>query len=281
MPKSERLHESATPLCRKGESPMRHLPGEPRFAFGRANPALEKMSSVRQIRFVQGTKWPFHPGLLSSIEQVCYGRTVRFFPELFAFTDGDVWRPGIGDPTVMGWLTVAAYFGVAALCIRKAVTKVQGKRADAAFWTVLGCSLVALGINKQLDLQTFLTLTARQTAIDFGWYDHRRAFQFVFVVAIALAGAAGFFILWRLVKSSGRRLRVPLLGFMLLLCFVIVRAASFHHVDSLINFQAGRLRMNWALELGAIAVIAFGAWPRRTRESLVASGNVSQKVVLQ
>jgi len=33
----------------------------------------------------------------------------------------DPWMPGIGDPTLLGWLTVAAYFTAAGLCLRAAL----------------------------------------------------------------------------------------------------------------------------------------------------------------
>jgi hypothetical protein len=46
------------------------------------------------------------------------------------------------------------------------------------------------------------------------------------------------------------------LGF--LMTFVAVRAASFHHVDQWLRH--GVVRLNWALELGGIALIAFSAW---------------------
>ena len=35
---------------------------------------------------------------------------------ILAFTEADRWRPGIGDPTFMGWLTVVAYFTASLLC---------------------------------------------------------------------------------------------------------------------------------------------------------------------
>jgi hypothetical protein len=38
-----------------------------------------------------------------------------------------------------------------------------------------------------------------------------------------------------------------------------VRAASFHHVDQLINFHFAGVRMNWVLELGAISLVSMGA----------------------
>ena len=119
-------------------------------------------------------------------------RSMRSFPALLAFTDGDVWRPGIGDPTVMGWVTVLAYFVVAFLCGRCAVrAKNQAGRTEMIFWGVLVVTMVLLGFNKQLDLQTFLTLTVRKVAIAQGWYDNRRVVQLAFVGLVAIAGVGG------------------------------------------------------------------------------------------
>lgn len=203
---------------------------------------------------------------------------VRLFPELFAFTDGDVWRPGIGDPGFMGWVTVLVYFAVAILCLRNFLVARQSRRSrnEVAFWGVLGCSMILLGINKQLDLQTLLTLTVRRIALAQGWYEQRRLVQAVFVGIVALIGIATSIWLWRVVKCTGRTLRVPLAGFILLVCFVVVRAASFHHFDSLINLRTGGVRMNWILELGSLGIIAFGAWPHRNRDLIGHGGSPPQ-----
>jgi len=185
---------------------------------------------------------------------------MRFAPVLFAFNDSDVWRPEIGDPTVMGWVTVFAYFGVAALCFRCAV-KVKAyprRRSEVLFWGGLTALLVLLGINKQLDFQTLLTLTARKVAIAQGWYENRRPIQLMFILLVGLAAIGGFAFMWRLVREQSGELWLSLLGLILLLAFVIVRAASFHHVDTLINFRVSGIRMNWVLELGAIGIIALG-----------------------
>jgi hypothetical protein len=190
---------------------------------------------------------------------------MRSVPVLLAFTEGDVWRPGIGDPTIMGWVTVVAYFAVAVLCFRRArdARRESQRRTETIFWNVLSALLVLLGINKQLDLQTWFTLTGRHIALSEGWYEYRRPVQFAFIVFIVLLaiGASGF--MWRLVRAHCRELWLALLGFVLLLTFVIVRAASFHHVDVLINLDLAGVRMNWILELGAIAVIALGSLQKR------------------
>src|SRR4051812_28194527 len=82
---------------------------------------------------------------------------------MFAFTDGDRWRPGIGDPTFIGWFTVFAYLGAAYLCWRAAANSLTGQKVRL-FWIALAGTLLALGINKQLDLQTELTFIGKDFA---------------------------------------------------------------------------------------------------------------------
>ncbi len=182
---------------------------------------------------------------------------MRFSP-LLAFTDGDRWRPGIGDPTFIGWLTVVAYALAAGLCIRDALRE-REVRPRFLFWSLLGIMLVLLGINKQLDLQTWLTLTGRHVARAHGWYERRRVFQFWFIIAIALSAFAGYAMVWRLAHEHGDDLWIPLLGLFLVVCFVVIRAASFHHIDEFLHTSIFGFRLNWLLELGGIGIIIAGA----------------------
>jgi hypothetical protein len=178
---------------------------------------------------------------------------------LLAFTDDDHWRLGIGDPTFIGWFTVVAYFAAAWLCWRAA-------RANAAaqklrhFWMGLTLLLCLLGVNKQLDLQTALTFMGKDFAKATGWYENRRYFQFAFILLVATVGSGAIALLFRRYKRDLPRLRGALIGLGFLLIFVVARAASFHHVDQFLNFSPGGIRMNWVLELGAIACIAWPAW---------------------
>jgi hypothetical protein len=178
---------------------------------------------------------------------------------IFAFTDGDVWRPGIGDPTVMGWITVVAYFAAALLCFRQAVAKPTSvSREKKVFWSTLTILLIFLGFNKQLDLQTLLTLTGRRIALAQGWYGKRRVIQLIFVLVIAIGGLLSVVVMGTFVRRHPE-LRLALVGLVTLLVFVVVRAASFHHVDQVINLHVGGVKMNAVLELGAIALVSLGA----------------------
>ena len=186
-----------------------------------------------------------------------------------AATTGIHWRPGFHDPDFLGWVIFVGYFAAACLCVRTALSR--GRRPDCpsdrrsrTFWYVLTALLVLLGINKQLDLQTLMTEVGREAAKVEGWYQVRRPVQAVFVASLAVLSVSGLLILAILMRHSLLRLWLAVAGVVLLVSYVLVRAASFHHVDLLL----GRFELNWLLELVGIACVALSAWlsmrsPRR------------------
>lgn len=184
-----------------------------------------------------------------------------------ALTEGGRWRPGIGDPTVLGWVTVAAYLVAAVGCAMAAPRESmlhaddrRGRPGSSRFWMVLAGLLVALGINKQLDLQSLVTQIGRDLVGRWGLYSGRRELQIGFIAAVAMAcalGLSGF--LW----AARRRMRTrwpAVAGMIFILGFVMIRAASFHHVDALLAARLGGLKWNWILELGGIGVVASAAF---------------------
>jgi hypothetical protein len=174
------------------------------------------------------------------------------------------WRPQIGDSSFMGWLTVAAYATAAVVCFiaasRFPVTADAGEtRRRRHMWLGIGVLMSFLCINKQLDLQSLFTDVGRVLATREGWYDQRRAVQRWFVIAVAAAGAMTFVIMAWKIRSILRESIVLLLGLSSLLTFIVIRAASFHHVDVLLGSELLGIRVNWILELTGIALIALSA----------------------
>jgi hypothetical protein len=179
------------------------------------------------------------------------------------------WHPGIGDPTFVGWFTVAAYAVVALLCLRSfrlAVPPVpptrQGiltARLRRQFWLVATVVLVVLGINKQLDLQGFVAGVGRTLAKSDGWYESRRTVQYAFIIGVAATGAGAIMALLWVFRRGGAWIQLAQFGLVTLCAFVIVRAASFHHVDVMLGRNIGFFRLNYILELGGIALIAAAA----------------------
>ncbi len=177
-------------------------------------------------------------------------------PAALAACTADGWSPVIGDPSALGWSTVAAYALAAILCAAAAVR--TGGRVRA-FWILLAAILAMLCLNKQLDLQSALTEAGRCLARAQGWYAERGGVQLRFILGVAAICVATLVAaLWTMRREVGR-VWLALTGFALLLAFVGTRAASFHHVDRFIGLPVGPLRVNGVMELGGIALIALGA----------------------
>jgi hypothetical protein len=189
------------------------------------------------------------------------------------FLSGMRWRPGIGDPTFMGWFTVAAYAGGAVLALFANQADPDGedrpqRRIRKRIWLAVAFIMACLCVNKQLDLQTLFTDIGRIIAKGQGWYEGRRNVQKAFILLV-LAGAAalGAWIIWRF-QRFWRGHKLLLAGLLFLLTFIVVRAISFHHVDVFLGREIGGVRMNWALELGGIGLVSLAAvmeWRRRSR----------------
>jgi hypothetical protein len=170
------------------------------------------------------------------------------------------WSPGIGDPTVMGWLTVALYALGAWNCFR-VVTRHSNllRPGESRLWWILFYGLLALGINKQLDLQSALTEIGRILAEQQDWYDKRHEVQKVFIYSITAFAAFSTFLMAFLARKAPIATRIALTGCICLISFVVIRAASFHHFDIFIDRAIFGLKMNSILEMGGICIIIAGA----------------------
>ena len=178
------------------------------------------------------------------------------------------WHPGIGDPTVTGWVTVGAYVVAALLCAACALGGSDDRR-QRRFWVALMAVMLLLGTNKQLDLQTWFTQVARDMARADGWYHIRHQIQLAFIALLALLGLLSQVWLYRSLRDFGSDARLAALGLAFLAMFVVMRAASFHHADALLGMKLGGcLKVNALLELGGIACIAWAAWRRWQRLGL-------------
>jgi|NGEPerStandDraft_6_1074524.scaffolds.fasta_scaffold00001_22 hypothetical protein len=175
------------------------------------------------------------------------------------------WSPGIGDPTIIGWLTVGLYAIAAILCHRAArrckdvALQTYFWRRETVWWQFLAAALWFLCVNKQLDLQTAMTEIGRILARRQGWYAERRLYQEMFIAGLLLAGFFGaclaLIVTWRMSRS----LKLAMVGFCFIGVFVLIRAGSFHHVDVLLDSRVLAIKWNWILEIGGIVVVAFAA----------------------
>lgn len=172
------------------------------------------------------------------------------------------WRPGIGDPTIIGWLTTGLYLAAAGLCAICAwrsdrISPVNHPRHHRVFWQTLTVVMLLMAINKQLDLQSWLMLIGRKVASAQGWYSQRQIVKKWFITGIAISSL--ILIMWlgwtcrRVIRHYG----LALFGIMLLLTFIVVRTGS-HHVK-ILGWEQGGVWMNYILEISSITCIGLSA----------------------
>jgi len=171
------------------------------------------------------------------------------------------WTPGIGDPTIGGWVTAALYFLAMISCWMTAIDRSVEERW---FWTPISAAFLCLGINKQLDLQTALTEMGRVLAIDEGWYEQRQTVQVIFIIFVAIICAVAVSVLLVWARHASASTRIAILGTISVIGYVLIRAASFHHIDKFIGSSILGFRWNWIFEMGGIITVLFASeWRRR------------------
>lgn len=165
------------------------------------------------------------------------------------------WTPKIGDPSTMGWITVAFYFVTSALSLVITLIKHNGKTA-LQFWGILAIFLLLLGINKLYNIQSLFTEIGRALAKEQRWYTTRHHVQFLFIIII---GLISFSVIncWWMLGNEWKKFLVPITSSLLLITFIITRAVSFHDFEVFLKSGPAEVRMNWILELVGIGGIFF------------------------
>jgi len=173
------------------------------------------------------------------------------------------------DAERAAWVIVCGYAVAFALVFGAWRGSAPGR--EKRFWLLVGLGVLALGINKQLDLQTQFTAIMRDMARADGWFEMRRDLQAAFIRWLLIGLAIGGLALAWLTRELGGPVRVALLGVLLLCGFVALRAASFHHVDMLLRTMIFGTRAWVVIELAGVLLVGTGAgWSiLRERKSAV------------
>ncbi len=172
------------------------------------------------------------------------------------------WQPQLDNPNFLGWSVVAAYVIAAAFCAQAALARRKmgpEERRFSVIWWLLALGLLFLGINKQLNLQTLLIVLGRRAAFAGGWYQKRRLAQMVFSVVLTVAGLGTLWFLWSRFRHFFARNPTALTGLVVLLLFVLIRAASINHVFERAGIKQDDKKWTWVLEIGGSACLALAA----------------------
>jgi hypothetical protein len=170
------------------------------------------------------------------------------------------WSLGIHDPTLIGWITFIAYLVTAGLCwavvVRRGrVFSSAGRARNVLFWLIAALAVTGLGLNSQLDLQTWFTAIGRCVAHQGGWYETRQEARLLFVIGGALLTLVALAAMMVWLRPAIRGSAFAAIGLVLLATFVVIRTASIYHV-AVSPFGTGPARV---LELAGILLLAVAA----------------------
>jgi hypothetical protein len=95
----------------------------------------------------------------------------------------------------------------------------------------------------------------RQLANAQDWYDLRRVVQFSFILVLSAASIAAFLWVAIFFRDLHRRFAFAFCGLFFVLSYMIIRAATFHHIDEVIQYDLHGIKMKWVIELAGIYMI--------------------------
>lgn len=168
------------------------------------------------------------------------------------------WRLAIDDSTVTGWLMTGAFIATVLLCCLYARCA-ESHRGHRVFWWSLAVGLLVLGINKQLDLHVLIEAVAIELAKRHGWYSQRRAIQMWFVTGLAtISLALAVFTGWAM-RGVWRQRWLPFCGIVIMLAFILARAASINHVCEILNLEPPAPWLLGVFQAAGIACIGVSA----------------------
>lgn len=168
------------------------------------------------------------------------------------------WRPSIGDPGLIGWTITISYLAAAWFCVLAG--RSEQFRRLRWFWFALAGLMFGLGLNTQLDLQVLLVQIGRMVARRDGWFQYRRMVQAVFVIGIAGVGIAVLAAAVYVIQGRWKQFGLSFLGTVLLLAFVVIRAADISHVSRMTDrIPEASIWINFVLELSGIILVGLGA----------------------
>jgi hypothetical protein len=176
------------------------------------------------------------------------------------------WSPVVGDPTVAGLATTFLYF-VTVVQVWRVMRQIESVSFECTVWRLLLVCIFALGVNKQLDLQTAFTEIGRIVTHKQGWYDDGQEVQKMFIASLCEAAAAGCVAIAVVAHHMPPSTRPAPCGIVVLTAFVLIRASSFHHVDILLSTRTIGLKVNWIIENGGILLLMLAGSLRLARAS--------------
>ncbi len=174
------------------------------------------------------------------------------------------WHPKIGDPSFVGWFITGGYavlvLVIVLLLVKLKSPAVGAPRALFRFWILALVFYALLGLNKQMDLQTYITATGRCMSRAEGWYKQRREFQMLLAFAALAGGSVLMLVVLYGFRSVLRRCFLAILGAGLSSVYVALRLISMHHVDTILRMHVFAVKVHALLEIAGIVLVLLNAF---------------------
>jgi hypothetical protein len=166
-------------------------------------------------------------------------------------------------PSALSLIAAIIYCGVAAIVVLAQWRAVNQRQVawHRWGWTLIAAFFVILAIMRVFSVEEWIRGDLREVLYDRRAYDARRSVQGPLFAILFLASAAGFAALFYYIRRGveGRR-NVAVLSAIgctsgMIMLFAL-RIVSLHSVDTLLY---GPLKLNWFLDLGLTAAVAWFA----------------------
>jgi len=169
-----------------------------------------------------------------------------------------------GRLTTLGWTMLALYLLAALLVFRAAAASTSpNSRAMDHIWISLGIILAALGLNKEIDLQTVLIEIGRRVARNEHLFAYRLELYLVFFLGFILAMTALFAaVMLRFSADVGkfaRQFPFAASGLALICTYIVIRAAVIDNVNVMLGLDLKQIPFLWLLEAGGLLLIMIQA----------------------
>jgi hypothetical protein len=178
--------------------------------------------------------------------------------QLYATCIAEAWAPGFGDRDLYGYAMTVVHLVAAGLAVTVALKgpfRSRAPRAERWLWGIGATVLVALAINKQLDLQSMLVAAARCVARGQGWYENRREYQTEVILGLVIAAAIIVPTMIFLLRKAVLGNLAFVLSMSALVAFVLIRAISFHHLDVVFGTDVLSFRLHRLIEVAALLTV--------------------------
>ena len=161
------------------------------------------------------------------------------------------------------------YLGLAASVLYAGTAFTCGLAANSShsvrnrkFWWASAAFFLALAAVRSTGLEALATENLRQWLHDQGAYGDRRILQRPIAACAVVVLSAALFVFWSkrpAVRASPRQWAKfwATVGIVIMSGVIGMRLISFHDLDSLLY---GPIKLNWLLDVGSSALVAWAAW---------------------